>query len=50
MNDRFGHKDLKQRIEENSDPVYGDGFKMMRGLAERHGGLDGLVAYLGSLP
>jgi hypothetical protein len=46
MNRSFGHRDLMRRIEENTDPVYGDGFKMMRQLAERHGGLEGLIDYL----
>jgi hypothetical protein len=50
VNDRFGHLEIKKRIEENNDPIYGDGFKMMRDLAERHGGLDGLIDYLSSLP
>lgn len=50
VNDSFGHHNLKRRIEENEDPVYGDGFKMMKGLADRHGGLDGLVEYLEALP
>ncbi len=50
VNDRFGHEKLKIRIEENSDPIYGDGFKMMKGLADRYGGLDGLIGYLEELP
>ncbi len=50
VNDRFGYEDLKKRIEENTDPIYGDGFKMMQGLAQRHGGLDGLIEYLENLP
>lgn len=50
VNDSFGHEELKKRIEENSDPIYGDGFKMMKGLADRHGGFDGLIDYLADLP
>jgi hypothetical protein len=50
INGRFGHEELQKRIEENTDPVYGDGFKMMQGLAQRHGGLDGLIQYLADLP
>jgi len=47
---RFGHEELQKRIENNTDPIYGDGFKMMQGLARRHGGLDGLIDYLAELP
>jgi len=46
VDESFGHAGLMRRIEENTDPVYGDGFKMMRNLAERHGGLQGLIDYL----
>lgn len=50
VNDSFGHEEMNKRIENNADPIYGDGFKMMKSLAERHGGLNGLIDYLAELP
>jgi hypothetical protein len=40
-----GHPDLNPRIEKNDDPVYGGGFRLIKGIADREG-FDGLKRYL----
>ena len=37
VNDRHGHSSRNRRMEENPDPVYGDGFRLVRDYAGEHG-------------
>ena len=45
MNSIMGNSSLNSRIEKNPDPIYGDGFRMMKKIADRDG-FDGLKLYL----
>lgn len=37
VNSRHGNDARNRRMEENSDPVYGDGFRLVRDYARRYG-------------
>jgi len=46
MNVIYGQPQLNRRMEDNPDPVYGKGFRRMKKLADKKGGLFGLISYL----
>jgi len=46
MNVIYGQQQLNRRMEDNPDPVYGKGFRRMKKLADKKGGLFGLISYL----
>ena len=46
VNILFDHEELNRRMESSPDPVYGEGYRQMRRMAEKEGGLDGLIRRL----
>ncbi|UDQ98547.1 hypothetical protein AAEX28_00325 [Lentisphaerota bacterium WC36G] len=46
VNIKYKNSKSNLRMEENTDPIYGGGYRMIKKIAKKHGGLPGLLKFL----